>query len=483
MVDPFQKTVKQRRASVYLAYGKNTEGEVSLKGGTKKLFEASKESFDDVFEMIPDMSRRGKAQNAAHGQKRLSDHPPGQSPGHPSDQSSDHQIVPLPPCSKASRPMEFQLSDWSSGHPPIQSPGKPPSPDHPSGQLPDHSPGHLPNQSSDLPSGIIFPVEHDFDTLPELTISEKQSTILYYLCTRRRNFTNRKIISKATHIAHGTVKDSISVLKEKGFLKSTKVKRHGTTSGFEYFLNLELCEAYFRRNSGNSFSPLNQPFDQPPDQSSNRSSDRPMPSFSSSSFSEKTTTENAGFFETAKGHTENAEIETIRNILEKHPELGYWRQKKLTPKQIFSWMKSSGNSLDTMVQYLCYCRFEMIELEFEKNKSIRNVFNWFFRLLERTGGYPKPNGYRSFEEKKIEEKREIIQANRTRIEELKALARKEQEQAKEEGFWEMMANPKSDQYQRCFEKLSAFHQKRAKKGGRAFEDAMRKEFEIEWEKD
>ena len=51
----------------------------------------------------------------------------------------------------------------------------------------------------------------------------------------------------------------------------------------------------------------------------------------------------------------------------------------------------------------------MLNLDFEKSKPIKNVFNWFFRMLEKTSGYPKPKGYKSFHEKTIEMELKIIQ--------------------------------------------------------------------------
>lgn len=139
--------------------------------------------------------------------------------------------------------------------------------------------------------------------------------------------------------------------------------------------------------------------------------------------------------------------------------------------------------LEAMIQYLCYCRFEMVDLGMEESKPVQNVINWFFALLERTGAYPRPQGYKSFRERQVDEKQRHLDESQQKIEQLKALARKEQEQAREKAFWTMMADPESEQYRRCFERLNGFMQKRARKGGLAFEDAMRKQFEEEWEKD
>jgi len=121
-------------------------------------------------------------------------------------------------------------------------------------------------------------------------------------------------------------------------------------------------------------------------------------SYSSSSYIDKTTT---------KGN--------IESILSSNPELGYWRNKGLTEKQIDQWMKTAKCSLENMIQYLCYCRFEMVDLNLEESKPVENVFNWFFKMLERTGSYPKPKGYKSHQEKQIEQKKRLSSSGKRKF--------------------------------------------------------------------
>ena len=41
----------------------------------------------------------------------------------------------------------------------------------------------------------------------------------------------------------------------------------------------------------------------------------------------------------------------------------------------------------------------------------------------------------------------------------------------------MMNDPEGDLYKRCFDRLNDFNKKRSKKGGKVFENAMRKSFD------
>ena len=176
---------------------------------------------------------------------------------------------------------------------------------------------------------------------------------------------------------------------------------------------------------------------------------------SSSSFSKKTTT---------------GEIE---NTLSSHPELGYWRHKGLTEKQMSEWIKITGN-LENLIQSLCYCRFDMVDLDQEQSKPIDNVFNWFFKIIEKAGAYPKPKGYKSFEDKQIEQERAALEEKEKRITELRSLSRKKWELEREESFWEMMNDPAGNLYKECHGNLNNFAKSLK---GKTLERSMRTAFD------
>jgi len=145
--------------------------------------------------------------------------------------------------------------------------------------------------------------------------------------------------------------------------------------------------------------------------------------------------------------------------------------KRLTSKQIIAWMKTADCSLNTIIQYLCSCRFEMVDLDFEKSKPIENVFNCFFKILEKTGGYPKPKDYKSFQDKKITIERELIEKQENESLELKKLYQRKIEAEQDKKFWSMMSEPEGKLYKKCFEELNNFQKKKNK--GKAFEMSMK----------
>ncbi|MCP4911878.1 MAG: hypothetical protein GY909_02075, partial [Oligoflexia bacterium] len=110
------------------------------------------------------------------------------------------------------------------------------------------------------------------------------------------------------------------------------------------------------------------------------------------------------------------------------------------------------------------------------------VFNWFYRIIERTGHYPAPKGYKSFEQKQLQRERQLIEEREKRIQELKEIHCKKWEQERDLEFWEMMNNPKGELYKECYARLNSFQ--RDFKNGKMFEMAMVKAFdEIMLERD
>ena len=166
---------------------------------------------------------------------------------------------------------------------------------------------------------------------------------------------------------------------------------------------------------------------------------------------------------------------SIAETLANHPELGYWRQKGLTAKQIEQWMKLTGATLNNMVKSLCHCRYEMVDLDHEKSKPIENVFNWFFRVIERAGFYPAPKGYKSYLDKQIELEKQALDEQEQKLQELREIQQAKIDQERELAFREMLNNPEGELYQTCYNRLNHFAQKTSRM--ELFEMAMRKAFD------
>lgn len=171
----------------------------------------------------------------------------------------------------------------------------------------------------------------------------------------------------------------------------------------------------------------------------------------------------------------NKTTNEIESIINTEPELGYWREKGLTKKMVLHWVEQTGCSFDVIIRSLKYCKFELVDKGLEESKPVKNVFNWFFRVLEKTGGYPKPKGYKSFLQKQVETEREIMAEREKQANELKEIFERKKKAEQDTRFWAMMNEPEGETYKKTLAKLSPFERKL--KSGQAFEAAMQGAFE------
>ncbi len=320
-----------------------------------------------------------------------------------------------------------------------------------------HSPHQYPKGSV---TGSVTPIDEPFDPVfpeNELNLSKRQKEVFHFLASVGDHaFIQATHASQVTGIPLPTIRKILRDFRDKNILNYKRYQQGGK-KGIVYKLNPEAKEEVL---AAAEKAPVTVSVIKP-------SVTRSVTSHnSSSSFSlnNKTTTASEDFGE-------------IRKALQTRPEMGYWRQKGLTERQVAEWMKVADCNLDQMMAYLSYCRFEMVDLDLERSKPIQDVFNWFFKILERSGQYRKPKGYLSHTERKLEAERKAVEERKRQIEALKALKRERWEQEREMEFWEMLNDTEGELYQKCFSKLNNFDRKRARKGGKAFEMAMRRAYD------
>lgn len=268
-----------------------------------------------------------------------------------------------------------------------------------------------------------------------------------------------EIVVAETGIAYGTARAGIDVLIREGYV--TYKARHNGHSfrGFEYAMNNHLCSLYAARVRGEQAEQSGrQPFWQSSNQANNQALKQPLGQSSNQALAVvssylndlKTTT------------TENG----TNDDLLKDPELGYWREKGVNNRQINAWSEEFQMPVDQVLQSLRYCRYEMVVLNLEEEKQISNPMNWFYKVMQRSGLYPKPTGYKSLAEIRAEQ---MEQAARDAAE-----ARERQVAAEHElAFQRLMSDPDSNEYRHLLASVDEF----AKEvGGKVLETALREAF-------
>ena len=302
---------------------------------------------------------------------------------------------------------------------------------------------------------------------PLIGMTEKQRQVLLFLIQQESKITSKAIIMSALQISEGTLKTVMKALKDKRFLLKTEKYTNGRFQGFRYRLDESFCTQFVSEYGMGQQHPTTHPAIHPTTHPSHNpsygTSDHASCHYSSSSSSYKETA--------TKPPPPN-----VQGVLNSDPELGYWREKGLTAKQVEAWMGEFDLGLESMIQSLCHCRFAMVDLGMEENKPVENVFNWFYSILKRSGYYGPPKGYKSFRQIQIEREHLLLEEKEKQIEQLRAIRKRREEQEFALTFEEMMSQPEGDLFQQCFELLTKEQKKGAQslgKKGRIFEEMMR----------
>jgi hypothetical protein len=189
-------------------------------------------------------------------------------------------------------------------------------------------------------------------------------------------------------------------------------------------------------------------------------------------------TEGSGSLISSSSYTnkKTTTIEKIKYEIANNPELGYWKQKGLTAKQASNWMNQFNLEFGVLIESLCYCRFEMVDNDRENSEPIADVMNWFFRMIERIGAYPKPKNYKSHRERQIEREKQRVDEIKRQAGQLKKLRQQALIAQAELDFEQILQDPKSDEYKQCLEKIPDMLKKPRKRGSISFVNAMKKAY-------
>ena len=307
----------------------------------------------------------------------------------------------------------------------------------------------------------IRPVQPQSGRQIWLPLNENQGRLLLFLYEKGGGLTNMDIVVAETGIAYGTARAGIDVLIREGYV--TYKARHNGHSfrGFEYAMNNHLCSLYAARVRGEQTEqPVRQSFQQSNNQANNQTMKQPL-----GQSSNQAVTVVSSYLTDLKSTT-NSDTAEIDDLL-RDPELGYWREKGVSARQITLWSEEFQMPVDQVIQSLKYCRYEMVVLNLEEEKQIAKPENWFYRVIQKSGVYPKPANYKSLAEIRVEQ---MEQAVREAADLRSRQAVAEQEMA----FQRILADPEGAAYQALHSKVSDFAREM---GGKALETALREAFD------
>lgn len=290
-----------------------------------------------------------------------------------------------------------------------------------------------------------------------LPLNENQGRLLLFLYEKGGGLTNMDIVVAETGIAYGTARAGIDVLIREGYV-NYKARHNGHSfRGFEYAMNNHLCSLYAARVRGDQTEqPVRQSFQQSNNQANNQAMKQPLGQSSNQAITVVSS------YLTDLKSTTNSDTTEIDDLL-RDPELGYWKGKGVNARQVTLWSEEFQMPVDQVIQSLKYCRYEMVVLNLEEEKQIAKPENWFYRIVQKSGVYPKPANYKSLAEIRIEQ---MEQAVREAADLRSRQAVAEQELA----FQKILKNPAGEDYQALLRQVSEFAKD---SGGMALDLALR----------
>ncbi|BBO86752.1 hypothetical protein DSCO28_73180 (plasmid) [Desulfosarcina ovata subsp. sediminis] len=291
---------------------------------------------------------------------------------------------------------------------------------------------------------------------PFFWMTPSQQKILSFLNSLPVTKTRLQDISKNTNVPYGTVRKALERLHKNNCISKPQKIRIGQWQGLQIEL-LENGREWVRHSGTLKDSPKDTLRD---GRSSGHSGGQSYEqSLISSSSLNKTTT-----------------YQNFEKILETNPELGYWKSKGLTSKQMASWVEKFSLTTEDLVQSLCFCRFSLVDNGVEELKKIRDPLDWIFKILERSGAHPKPKDYKSHQERLVDRELERVKEIQRQAEALKK-ARLDMVKAENDlKFENMLQDENSDEYKACYEKIPSMFRNKKRKGTSAFIQSMKKAY-------
>lgn len=290
-------------------------------------------------------------------------------------------------------------------------------------------------------TGIRSGMDVYMDITPDLwhPFTPGQGKVLLYLIEADGK-ANRKHISQLTGVPLDSVAKTLSLLERKGLITRSEQKYYEhRLRGFYYTIDRQMCSEFYERIRGThigihhnthtgSYNGIHAGIHNGI-RAGMRVGNQPV---SSSSKELKTTTESC------------APGDLLRD-----PELAYWKAHGVNNRKVLQWAEEFEMELEQVISSLKYCRYEMVVLNYEEVKQIRKPVDWFYRVVQRSGLYPKPAGYKSITELRVEQmEQEAMEA--------KALRERQQRAEKLLEFQRIMSDPDSREFKDILSKASEF---------------------------
>lgn len=369
----------------------------------------------------------------------------------------------------------------------------------------DQSPGHNKEQSKKLTSEHIegpseeqsarhnFPETHIWDAMdrsapPFAHFTERQSVVLAFMIYSRNKYITLEYIAYATGLTFASVRTAIRTLRRYKYILNTGRFRHLKTQCLQYELDEIRCEQFWKKKgvfydfskpltwSGNALNTssekesIEQTIRQTEQQSEEQSNKQTV------NRTENQTLKQTDLLSSTVSSKELLLTE-IAETFATHPDFAFWVEEKLEPDTVLRWIEEFSDvpvKAEDMLLYLSRCSYDLTTLN--KKSSLKNTpVNYFYGCIKRNKTYLPPPGFKSFEERILEDKRKIVEEMENRVRELQALEERERQADIEIRFRKMMNEGAGELYNTCLNNIPSVFRDNDRSGP-GFKTAMKQAF-------
>ena len=350
----------------------------------------------------------------------------------------------------------------------------------------DHTKGHTEEQCAKRDSSAT----HVLTTLDRLAppfahFTERQSAVLAFMIHSKDKYITLDYIAYATGLTFASVRTAIRALRQYNCVLNTGRLRHLNTQYLYYELDEIRCEQFWKEKG--IFYDFSRPLKWDKN-GINRSAD-------TKSIQTKGHTEGQ-----SEGHTEEQTLgrtdsrtdiysssisiynnklllTKVAEIFATHPDFAFWIEEKLKPDTVLRWIEEFSDvpiKVEDMLLYLSRCSYDLTTLN--KKASLKNTpVNYFYGCIKRNKTYLPPHGFKTLEERILEDKRKIVEEMENRVRELQELEERERQADIETRFREMMGEETGELYRACLNNIPSLFRD-SDRSGPGFKTAMKQAF-------
>lgn len=332
----------------------------------------------------------------------------------------------------------------------------------------------------------------DRSSPPFAHFTERQSIILAFMIHSKDKYITLDYIAYATGLPYASVRTAIRTLRQYKYVLSTGRSRHLKTQYLHYELDEIRCKQFWEEkgalydfsrllrwdDNGLIRSAETESHEQREGQTKERSAehtDEQLPKQTLNQTDNPTVTQtdllSSSIFNT------KLLLAEITETFETHPDFVFWVEEKLEPPTVLRWTEEFSDipiKVEDMLLYLSRCSYDLTTLN--KKASLKNTpVNYFYGCLRRNKTYLPPQGFKTIEERILEDKRKIVEELESRVRDLQELEEKEKQANIEIKFCEMMREKTGELYNACLNNIPTVF-KNSNRSGPGFKTAMKQVF-------